>query len=494
MKRAPRLHSPPSKRHCDDGYSRSTRGQVCAYQNCDRPRWEKSAGVFHQFCGRMHYNFHMEELHGIQDNCAARDHGFGRDMRCRLAGCDKQVYVDLDCRIHDFCGRSHMLEYITRSTREYYKLGRICKIQNCYRLAYVEDNKVHDYCGLRHAKLAAAAKGAGTDVHKKDNRMPEVTGEEINSNSDQDQDSEWVNLAVRNQETEKHRLPNKDDFGHSGFDGLIPDHQLREYLRAAQSVLLDDCFQERTSDGNLNKVNIFQGADGSKFRQVNIFQGAEISKFHPWEIVTESKPRYLLTITSKTKVSRQTRDGRCWKQTGPPYTKLSGLLCKYFGYKQTNVSKQKPVARRQRTAKDNWTLHEYFLDDKVLTDLATSKGITLTKGAKELNPRRPVIMKIFRGDNADHGVAEDMTGLQSDVKIVPAIARENSGHMESAVSEMIPSSSGIYDLENIGDQEAFFAHSNHTLCPIHSPTADMDTAPHQEVDNFWCYHPFPNYP
>ncbi|BFI15993.1 hypothetical protein MPTK1_5g17870 [Marchantia polymorpha subsp. ruderalis] len=478
MKRSPRLHSPPSKRHCDDRYSRSSRSQFCAYRNCDRPRWERSPGVFHQFCGKMHYNFYMEEEHGMQENCAARDHGYSRDKRCRLAGCDNPVYVE-SYRTHDFCCRSHMLEYTTRSTREYYKLGRICKIRDCYRFTYVEDTKVHDYCGLRHAKLAAAAKGAGTDVHKKDDQMLDVTGEEINSNSDQDQDSE---LVTSNQESEKHSLSIKDDFGNSGFDGHIGDHDLRDYLRAAQLVLLEDYFQGRTSDANPNKVDIFKGVGASRFRQINIYQGAEISKLHPWEIVPGSKPRYLLTITSKTKVSRQTREGRCWKQTGPPYRKFSGLQCKYFGYKQTSVNKQKPVARRQSIAKDNWTLHEYFLDETALTELAASKGITLTKGGKEpFNLRRPVIMKIFRGDGADHGVAENMTGIQSDVKVLSPTVREDSAYMDSAASISIPSPGdqdwpGLDGLDRFGIWDAslgsslYYTHPNYP--PFNSPAYD----------------------
>lgn len=86
----------------------------------------------------------------------------GSAPKCMLPTCRERARRGPSTGEHfDFCGKKHMLEMVEKLTKAWTQEGRICGLEECCRHVYAkEDGKCHDYCGMEHATLAAARRGA----------------------------------------------------------------------------------------------------------------------------------------------------------------------------------------------------------------------------------------------------------------------------------------------------------------------------------------------
>ncbi|KAJ1629914.1 hypothetical protein T492DRAFT_105913 [Pavlovales sp. CCMP2436] len=93
-------------------------------------------------------------------------------MVCSLPGCDKPKHVDARTSVtHDFCGRSHVAQYLAQQGRELPPPhGRCheCALPGCYDPVFYESSTgcVHEFCGMSHAHEAISH-----GLHPRSNRQ-----------------------------------------------------------------------------------------------------------------------------------------------------------------------------------------------------------------------------------------------------------------------------------------------------------------------------------
>ena len=138
----------------------STRARICGLPGCSRAVRDN-----HDYCGRTHAREALA-LNGRELKSPE-----ARSRTCALSGCGKRVYYDpSDDRLHDYCCRAHAQEALAlgerRSALRFQgvegPVGHRCALSGCTAPRYVDPatGREFDYCGRRHAKLAAEVEEA----------------------------------------------------------------------------------------------------------------------------------------------------------------------------------------------------------------------------------------------------------------------------------------------------------------------------------------------
>lgn len=160
----------------NSGFSTSTEIKCCPYPGCVKSQPDSMPE--RKFCGRWHRDLYMsnlansrsasrtpspgQELLAISSVAADVRQAEGNNLKCMLPECTRGASRDPNTGQHfDFCRKKHMLEMVERLTKVWSLQGRLCRLENCFNHVHVEDDgQCHEYCGVTHAKLAAARRGA----------------------------------------------------------------------------------------------------------------------------------------------------------------------------------------------------------------------------------------------------------------------------------------------------------------------------------------------
>ena len=133
----------------------------CQLPGCSRPAFvDPVTQIAHQFCGRTH----AAQALSRQGRELPPPHGICHI--CRLPECSEPVYYDEETdRVHEYCCKSHADEALQRGLRAVSNKKRQghedpfhrCSLAGCSAPRFVDPHTGHEhpYCGRTHAKLAA---------------------------------------------------------------------------------------------------------------------------------------------------------------------------------------------------------------------------------------------------------------------------------------------------------------------------------------------------
>lgn len=71
---------------------------------------------------------------------------------CKVSGCSRPNYVE-NGRVHEFCGRTHFLQYTASSTQPAQQGQPLCGLTYCNRPAYFDGRSFSPACGITHLSI-----------------------------------------------------------------------------------------------------------------------------------------------------------------------------------------------------------------------------------------------------------------------------------------------------------------------------------------------------